>query len=75
MPLPATDHTVALFLTWLSKDCKFSTINNYLHNFFGHEPSFRDSYLICMVLRGLKNILGNKTVMMQPFTVTQLRAM
>ena len=69
------------FLVWLGRDCKYSTINNYLsavvslHRFYGYSPVFRESFFIKMILKGLKVRLGNETVQMQPFTLGNLKDM
>lgn len=67
VPVPADVSTVARFLVNLAKTCVFSTCNNYLssiitlHRFFGHERSFREYFVISMVMKGLGRHLG-KTV-------------
>lgn len=66
-PLPVDVLTVAKFLIDLSMTCKFTTCNNYLssiislHKFFGEDHSFRDSFVIQLVIKGLGKRLG-KTV-------------
>ena len=78
VPLPATSQTVSRFLVFLGRTCKYSTINNYLsavvalHKFYGYPSEFRTSYLIKMLLRGLKAQLGDMTIQMQPLSVEQL---
>lgn len=67
VPVPAEVSTVARFLVNLAKTCVFSTCNNYLssiitlHKFLGFERSFRDYFVISMVMQGLGRHLG-KTV-------------
>ena len=79
IPLPADIQTVVRFLVYLARDCKFSTINNYLsavislHKFYGYSVEFRESFLVTLVLKGLKAQLGDHKVQMQPITVPQLR--
>ena len=81
IPLPANTKTIGRFLVHLSKDCKYSTINNYLsaivslHKFYGYVPDFRESFYIKMILRGLKNKLGTHSDQKQPFSIEQLRLM
>ena len=64
--LPASHETVARFLVWQSRTSKYSTCNNYLsainvlHKFYGFDVDFRDSFLIKLVLKGLKSVLGDK---------------
>ena len=78
LPLPAELQTVARFLVYLARDCKYSTINNYLssivslHRFYGYPVSFRDSFLIKLVMKGLRSQLGDRVVQMQPLSVSQL---
>lgn len=63
-PLPGDVLTVARFMIYLSMTCKYSTCNNYLssivslHKFFGMDGSFRDSFLIQFVMKGLGRKLG-----------------
>ena len=53
--LPAEPSTVVRFLVFLSRHCKYSTINNYLsavntlHKFYGHDIDFRQYYIIKLV--------------------------
>ena len=69
------------FLVWLARNAKFSTINNYLsaisvlHKYYGYESDFRSSFLIKLVLQGLKRQLGVQVTHKLPFTVDQLRNM
>ena len=78
IPIPAEHTTVARFLVWQSKSSKFSTCNNYLsainilHKFYGHDVDYRQSFLIKLVLKGLKSVLGDQTVQKHPFTVNEL---
>ena len=77
--LPADMQTIVRFLVFLARDCKYSTINNYLsavislHKFYGYTAEFRDSFLVKLVMRGLRSQLGDSKVQMQPFSVSQLR--
>ena len=77
-PLPASAQTVSRFLVWQAHDTKFSTVNNYLsainalHRFYGHDIDFRRVFLIKLVLRGIRNTLGDTVFQRQPFTVPQL---
>ena len=79
--LPAEGSTVARFLVFLARTCKYSTINNYvsaingLHKFYGHDIDFRKYYLIQLVLKGLKRQLGTVVEQAQPFTKDQLLKM
>ena len=79
VPLPATAQTIVRFLVYLARDCKFSTINNYLsavislHKFYGYNPTFRETFLVKLVMKGLKSQLGDFKQQMQPLTVVQLK--
>lgn len=63
-PVPSEVSTVARFLVHLAKTCVYSTCNNYLsaiislHKFFGHEKSYREYYVIQLVMKGLARRLG-----------------
>ena len=78
VPLPALPNTVARFLVWQSRTSKYSTVNNYLsaiivlHKFYGHDCDFRDNFFIKLVLKGIKNVLGDTVKQKQPLTVEQL---
>ena len=80
-PLPASPETVARFLVWQSRSSKYSTCNNYLsainvlHRYYGYELDFRESFLIKLVLKGLKSTLGDQSSQMRPFTVEELSKM
>ena len=80
-PLPADHKTVSRFLVWIARDSKYSTVNNYLsaisvlHKYYGFDADFRDSFLIKLVLQGLKRKLGCKVIQKLPFTVDQLHCM
>lgn len=77
-PLPADVTTVARFLVHLARTCVFSTCNNYLsaivslHKFFGHEKSFREFFLIQLVLKGLGRRLGKSVSQKVGLTPTEL---
>ena len=77
-PLPTTNHTVARFLVFQSCTSKFSTVNNYasainkLHHFYGHNIDLRESFLIKLVLSGIKRQLGDTCTQKIPLTPTQL---
>lgn len=76
--IPATTLTVARFMTYLARSCKFSTINNYLssiivlHKYYGHPAGFRDTFYIQLVIRGLRRILGDATNHSIPLSPEQL---
>lgn len=63
-PVPAEISTVARFLVHLARTCVYSTCNNYLsaiislHKFFGYDKSFRDYFVIELVMKGLGRRLG-----------------
>lgn len=65
-PVPADTLTVARFLVDLAHSCVFSTCNNYLsaiislQKFFGHDPQFRESFFIQLILKGLGRKLGKQ---------------
>ena len=79
--LPADVSTIARFLVYLSRTCKFSTINNYLsavnvlHKYHGHDIDFRKFYLIQLIVRGLKRQLGTNVVQSRPFSKDELLCM
>lgn len=76
--MPATTLTVARFLTYLARSCKFSTINNYLsalivlHKYHGFSAEFRGTFYIQLVVRGLKRILGDEPCQAIPLSPEQL---
>ena len=78
-PVPAAIQTVVRFLVFLARDCKFSTVNNYLsaivslHKFYGYDATFRDCFLVELVMKGLHSQLGDHRVQMQPLSLSQLR--
>ena len=78
IPLPADVQTVVRFLVYLARTCKYSTVNNYLsavislHNFYGYSAAFRDSFLVKLVMKGLKSQLGDHVTQMKPLTIQQL---
>ena len=80
-PIPATTHTVARFLVWQARTSKYVTVNNYLsalvslQKFYGHEMDYRGSFLIQLVLKGLKSQLGDTAAPMNPLTIAQLQDM
>ena len=80
-PLPASVETVGRFLVWLGRDCKYSTINNYmsavisLHKFYAYETDYRASLFLKMILKGLKARVGSETVQMQPFALENIKDM
>lgn len=63
-PVPGDIITVARFLIHLASSCKYTTCNNYLssivglHKFFGADSSFRESFVIQLVMKGLGRRLG-----------------
>lgn len=78
--LPASTLTVARFITYLARTCKFSTINNYLssvivlHKYYGHPAEFRNTFYIQLVVRGLCRILGDTLCQSIPLSLEQLLA-
>ena len=79
--LPADPHTVARFLIWQSSTSKYSTCNNYLsainvlHKFYGFDIDYRECFLIKLIMKGLKSILGDHVKQKRPFTVQELESM
>lgn len=77
--VPAETLTVARFLTFLARSCKFSTINNYLtavivlHKYHGFTPDFRETFYMKLVLKGLRRILGEETSKAAPLLPLQLQ--
>ena len=69
------------FLVFLSKSCKYSTINNYesaiinMQKFHGFYLNYRESFLIKLLLKGLKNVLGDKVIQKAFLSVDQLKLM
>lgn len=63
-PFPCPSHQVALYITWLSRSLKYSSITNYLSalNFFlraeDSEPINYSSHAVKTVLGGAKRSLG-----------------
>lgn len=64
--VPALTLTVARFLIHLGASCAYSTCNNYLsaiislHKFMGQDSTFRETYVINWVLKGLGRRLGKQ---------------
>lgn len=64
VPLPASVNTVCRFLIHIASTCAYNTCNNYLsaivvlHRFMGFSGSFREVYVVQLVLKGLARILG-----------------
>ena len=77
-PMPADIRTIARFLVYLGRTCKYSTVNNYLsavvalHKWYGYVPEFRESFLLKMVLKGLKSTLGDNVTQMRLLTMSQM---
>ena len=80
-PLPEDHRTLSRFLVWIARNSKYSTVNNYLsaisvlHKYYGFDADFRDSFLIKLVLQGLKRKLGCQVAHKLPFPIGQLRSM
>lgn len=80
LALPASYLTVARFMTYLARFCKFTTINNYLssiivlHKYHGHPAGFRETFYMQLVIKGLKRILGDEPRQSIPLTPEQLLA-
>lgn len=76
--LPASTLTVARFLTYLARTCKFTTVNNYLssvivlHKYHGHPAEFRNTFYIQLVVKGLRRILGDEPCQSIPLSPEQL---
>lgn len=76
--VPADPITVARFLVNLAKDCVYSTCNNYLsaivtlHKFFGYTQSFRECFVIKMVMQGLGRYFGKVVVQKRGLTPDNL---
>lgn len=77
-PLPADSITVACSLVNLAKSCVYTTCNNYLsaiislHKFFGYDSSFRDCFLVKLVMQGLGRSLGKAVMQKRGLTPQQL---
>lgn len=80
VPVPAIPTTVARFLVNLAKDCVYTTCNNYLsaiialHKFFGYNDSFRDCFVIKLVMQGLGRYLGKTVIQKKGLTPENLAA-
>lgn len=79
VPLPVEITSVVRFLAFLeARGYKFNTINNYLsavinlQKFYGFFCDIRSTFLMQMVISGLKNRLGNSTIPKRPLDVNQL---
>lgn len=78
VPIPGEIITVARFLVHLASNCKYTTCNNYLsaivglHKFFGADSSFRDSFVIQLVLKGLGLRLGKNVSQKVGLTPSEL---
>lgn len=78
MALPASSLTVARFMTYLARSCKFTTINNYLssiivlHKYHGYTAEFRNTFYIQLVIKGLRRILGDTPCQSIPLSPEQL---
>lgn len=78
VPVSAESRTVARFLVMKAESCKFSTINNYLsaiivlQKCYGYQPQYRDEFMICLVLDGLRSILGTGVTQKMPLTPHEL---
>lgn len=72
---------MARYLVKLSTSCKYTTINNHLsavcvlHKFYGYEAGFCESFLIKMVLVGIKSKYGTAVVSKTALSLDQLRMM
>ena len=81
VPVPAGNMTVARFLVFLANTCTYSTCNNYLsavvglHRHLDAEQSFRDSYLISLVLKGIARVKGKRVSAKVGFTPEDLSCM
>ena len=81
VPVPALERTVARFLMYKARSCKYNTVNNYLsainalHKCYGKAVDFRDSFLIQMILSGLKNRPGEGVVQKIPLSPSELLSM
>ena len=76
--LPSLNNTVARFLVFLARTCKYSMVNNYLsainrlHLFYGYDIDFRQSFVIKLVLSGIKRQLGDCSIQKIPLTPQQM---
>ena len=81
LAVPASDRTVVRFLVFLSRTCKFVTINNYLsavinlQKFHGFQLNYRESYLVKLLLQGLKRELGAAVNQKEVLSLEELRRM
>ena len=79
-PIPCPPHQVALYITWLAKFLKYSSVTNYLSalNFFlkseGSPPIDYSDHFVCTVLGGVKRKLGCGQKMAMPLLHINLSA-
>lgn len=77
--MPAATETVCLYVTYLCNTLAYSSICNYvsaiwsLHEFMGHPPSARGSFLLTCTLRGAKRLLGDETLSADPLLPEHLK--
>ena len=75
-PVPCPPHQVALYITWLAKFLKYSSLTNYLSalNFFlkseGSSPIDYSNHFVRTVLGGVKRKLGLKQKVAMPLLPT-----
>jgi integrase len=78
-PLPATDETVALFLTWYLEDhrvttaVRHSTAINFYHKRGGHPVPITASSMSRAVLNGARRLRKETPIQRTPLTASQLR--
>lgn len=80
-PVPATVDTTCLYVTYLSQSLAYSSICNYLsavwslHEFMGHKPLAKGSFLLSCTMKGAKRLLGDATLSADPLLPEHLGLM
>ena len=70
--LPASVETVGLYIAYLARDKKYSTVSNYVstiwvvHDYFGVDHPAPSEFLIRSALRGAKRLIGDQTRQVDP---------
>ena len=71
-PLPASRETFCLYITYLSRSCKYSTISCYvstvhvMHDYFGAEHPSPSDFVLRSTLRGARRLVGDQTRQVDP---------
>lgn len=77
--IPASVETMCLYVTYLTQTLAYSSICNYmsavwsLHEFMGHQPSAKGTFLLSCTMRGAKRLLGDTTLSSDPLLPEHLK--